>query len=60
MSGNTPHAALQALIRRRLLGSRNLVNIPSAGLPEVGAFRDARPQSLRDTIEISPPFRPLG
>jgi len=28
VSGNTPHAALQALIRRILLGGENLIKIP--------------------------------
>lgn len=58
VSGNTPHAGLQTLVRGLLLGSRNLVKVPSAGFPEVGAFRDALPPSLQDTIEISPTLPP--
>ena len=53
VSGNTPAAALQSLIRGLLLGSRNLCKIPSAGLPEVAAFRDALPRALAERVEIS-------
>ena len=52
VSGNTPHAAFQSIIRGLLIGSHNIVKIPSAGLD---AFTDALihfPQPLRDLIEI--------
>ena len=38
VAGNTPIAGLQSLIRGLLLGSQNLVKLPSAGLPEIDAF----------------------
>jgi hypothetical protein len=53
VSGNTPHAALQTLIRGLLLGSHNLVKIPSAGLPEAEAFREALPAALAERVGIS-------
>ncbi|MEO8204692.1 MAG: acyl-CoA reductase [Chthoniobacterales bacterium] len=53
VSGNTPHAALQSIIRGLLLKSRNLVKIPRAGLPEVEAFQQKLPPELRDRIQIT-------
>lgn len=53
MSGNTPHAALQSLIRGLLIGSHNFCKIPSAGLPEVAQFRDLLPSWLANRVEIS-------
>ncbi len=53
MSGNTPHAALQSLIRGLLLKSHNLCKIPSAGLPEVGQFKKALPECLASRIEMA-------
>ena len=47
VSGNTPHAALQSLTRGLLLGARNLMKIPSQGLPEVEAFLDMLPVALQ-------------
>src|SRR3977135_889902 len=38
VSGNTPHAGLQSLIRGLLLGARNFVKLPSGGLREVEEF----------------------
>ena len=54
LSGNTPAAALQSLIRGLLLGSRNLCKLPSAGLPEVEAFIAALPPDLAALIESRP------
>jgi hypothetical protein len=53
VSGNTPHAALQSLMRGLLLGSRNLVKLPSEGLPEVDAFLAALPNELAALVETS-------
>ena len=53
ISGNTPAAGLQSLIRGLLLGARNLCKIPSAGLPEIAAFRAALPDFLAERVEIS-------
>src|SRR5450432_425119 len=58
MSGNTPHAALQSLIRGLLLGSHNLCKIPSDGLPEVAQFKNALPESLASRIEIASELSP--
>ncbi len=53
MSGNTPHAALQSLIRGLLLGAHNFCKLPSSGLPEVAEFRDALPRPLCHEIELA-------
>ena len=53
VSGNTPHAALQSLLRGLLLGAQNLVKLPSRGLPEVDAFRAALPAALAARVETS-------
>ncbi len=53
VSGNTPAAGLQSLIRGLLLGARNLCKIPSAGLAEIAEFRAALPEWLAECVEIS-------
>jgi hypothetical protein len=53
VSGNTPHAALQSLVRGLLLGSHNRVKLPSGGLPEVEAFRAALPAQLAARVETA-------
>jgi hypothetical protein len=53
VSGNTPHAALQSLLRGLLLGARHLVKVPSEGLPEVEHFLALLPAELRDTVTVS-------
>jgi hypothetical protein len=53
VSGNTPHAALQSLLRGLLLGARNLVKIPSEGLPEVEEFLGHLPAELREKVMVS-------
>src|SRR5260221_4416630 len=52
ISGNTPAAGLQSLIRGLLLGAHNLCKVPSSGLPELTEFRDALPQELASRVEI--------
>ncbi len=54
MSGNTPHAALQSILRGLLLGGRQRVKLPAAGLPELAAFVGAMPTILRESVEIRP------
>ena len=53
ISGNTPHAGLQSLIRGLLVGARNFVKLPSGGLPEVEEFVGLLPPSLRETVVTS-------
>ncbi len=54
VSGNTPHAGLQSLLRGLLLGSHNLCKLPSGGLvPELAAFRTHLPPHLADAVELS-------
>jgi len=58
ISGNTPHAGLQSLIRGLLLKAHNFCKIPSAGLPEIGLFRDALPDALKARVDISQELAP--
>ena len=54
VSGNTPHAGLQSLLRGLLLGSHNLCKLPSGGLvPELAAFRATLPPPLAAAVELS-------
>ncbi len=52
ISGNTPAAGLQSVIRGLLLGSHNFCKIPSSGLPELIEFRLALPPALAARVEI--------
>ena len=51
VSGNTPHAALQTLIRGILAGGENLIKIPSNGLPEVERFVRLLPKAIQPLID---------
>ena len=53
ISGNTPAAGLQSLIRGLLVGAHNLCKTPSAGLPEIAEFRAALPPELAARVEIA-------
>ena len=53
VSGNTPHAALQSLAGGLLLGSRNLVKVPSTGLVELDEFVSRLPPGMRALVETS-------
>lgn len=53
VSGNTPAAGLQSLIRGLLLGSHNFAKLPAAGLPEMAQFREALPRELAEHVELS-------
>lgn len=52
ISGNTAHAGLQSLLRGLLLGSSNLVKLPSAGLPEVQSFVERLPEELQKLVTV--------
>ncbi|MEI8310696.1 MAG: acyl-CoA reductase, partial [Verrucomicrobiota bacterium] len=53
LSGNTPHAALQTMLRGLLLGSHNLVKFPSGGLGEIEQFGSLLPPWLACKLECS-------
>ena len=53
LSGNTPHAALQTLLRGLLLGSHNLAKFPSGGLGELEKFSELLPPALASRLECS-------
>lgn len=51
LSGNTPHAAFQSVVRGLLLGCRNRIKLPSSGLPEFEAWIKGLAPILGDLIE---------
>jgi hypothetical protein len=51
VSGNTPHAAVQSLLRGILLGSHNIVKLPSSGLPELTQWISQFPDAIQTLIE---------
>ncbi len=53
LAGNTPIAALQSLIRGLLLGSENLLKLPSSGLPEIDDFVARLPSELSRLVTLS-------
>lgn len=53
VSGNTPEAGRQSLVRGLLLGARNLLKLPSAGLPALEAFVANLAAPLRALVETS-------
>ena len=52
LSGNTPHAGLQSLLRGLLVGALNLVKLPSIGLPEVNEWVDGLPPELKQLVTV--------
>jgi hypothetical protein len=50
LSGNTPHAALQTLVRGTLVGAKNILKLPADDLPDVGEFIQRLPDGLRPMI----------
>lgn len=53
ISGNTPHAGLQSLMRGLLVGATNWCKIPSGGLAEIALFREHLPFELARRVEIA-------
>ncbi len=53
VSGNTPHAALQSLLRGFLLGSANVIKLPSSGLPDLAGWIEQLPNELRAMVETT-------
>jgi hypothetical protein len=53
LSGNTPAAALQTILRGLLLGSENLCKLPAGGIPEVEKFRALLPKPLAERLHVS-------
>src|ERR1700733_13830739 len=47
VSGNTPHAALQSLIRGVIVGATNWIKLPRQGIPALDIFVSALPKELR-------------
>jgi hypothetical protein len=58
LSGNTPAAALQSLMRGLLLGSDNFCKLPGGGIPEVKAFVARLPRALADRVLLSDELSP--
>lgn len=53
ISGNTPHAGFQSLFRGLLLGGRQRVKLPSAGLPPLEDWIANLPADLADLVETT-------
>ena len=53
LSGNTPAAALQTILRGLLLGSENLCKLPSGGIAEVDDFVSRLPRALAQRVHLS-------
>lgn len=53
ISGNTPHAGFQSLFRGLLLGGRQRVKLPSAGLSVLEAWISGLPAELAALVETS-------
>jgi hypothetical protein len=50
VSGETPHAAIQSLIRGILVGAENWLKLPSTDLPDVHTIVNALPKELRPKL----------
>jgi Acyl-CoA reductase (LuxC) len=51
VSGNTPQAALQSIVRGVIVGATNWIKLPQAGLPEVDLFVQALPKEIRPELD---------
>ncbi|MBT8036885.1 MAG: hypothetical protein KJO21_05010 [Verrucomicrobiae bacterium] len=58
VSGNTPHAAFQSLLRGILLGSHNLIKLPSVGLPDLTDWIARLPETLQKMVETCETLTP--
>ena len=52
LSGNTPHAGMQSLLRGLLIGASNLVKLPSHSSPKVIDWIDGLPPALRELVIV--------
>lgn len=50
LSGNTPHAGIQSLLRGLLIGAMNLVKLPSAGIADVTEWIKELPDELAKLV----------
>ena len=53
LSGNTPHAGLQSLLRGLLIGARNIVKLPSSGLDIVENWIKTLPEPLQKLVSTA-------
>jgi len=54
VSGNTPHAAFQSVLRGLLVGSNNIVKLPSFGLPDLQRWITSLPSALISLVTCCP------
>jgi hypothetical protein len=52
LSGNTPHAGMQSLLRGLLMGAENLIKMPTGGLPDVSEWMDHLPTQLKHLVTV--------
>lgn len=57
ISGNTPHAAFQSIVRGLVVGAHNWLKLPGAGLPEVEAWLAKLPPELASLVEVRHDWR---
>ena len=50
VSGETPHAALQSLMRGILVGAENWIKVPSTDLVEIRSFVESLPKELQPSL----------
>jgi hypothetical protein len=55
VSGNTPHAALQTLVRGIIVGATNRMKLPQTGLPELNRFVSMLPKELHPEMATDLP-----
>ena len=53
LSGNTPHAAFQSLLRGLVIGGRNHLKLPGSGLPVLETALERLPAALRALVTTS-------
>ncbi len=58
VSENTPHAAFQSLLRGLVVGSNNLVKLPSSGLPALENAAAQFPAELGALVRLEPALPP--
>ena len=53
VSGNTPHAAFQSILRGLILGCSNTIKLPKNGLPELISWLDTLPSELAQQTKLT-------
>ncbi len=54
LSGNSPHAGLQSLLRGILIGAENIIKLPSSGSQVIENWIDNLPTELESLVKVIP------